>query len=145
MVVVYPNSDPGGEKIIAVIDKYRKSMNLKVYKNIEYSLFLNLLQNADVLIGNSSGAITQSAIIGIPAINIGTRQRGREKSENIISCSYSKEEIKKALKKASNPKFRLFSKKCASPYGDGKTGAKVLELLSEMELDKKYLQKKLTY
>lgn len=146
-IVIYPNSDAGANQIIAVIEKYAKKYPLiKPFKNLERTLFLSALKNADVMLGNSSSGIIDSPSFHLPAINIGARERDREQSANVINVEHNKIQIKQTIIKAQNDKnFREKVKSCQSPYGNGKTGEKIAKILSEIKINKKLLDKKLTY
>lgn len=145
-VVIYPNADAGGRKMIKVIQEYVKFPFIHVIKSLEHNNYLSLMKNADVLIGNSSSGIIEAPSFGLPVVNIGTRQEGRERAENVIGVSHNKDEIINAIKKALYDEvFKDKVKKCKNPYGDGKAGERIAEILSKIEINNKLLQKKLTY
>jgi len=145
-IVVYPNADPGGRAIIKVIEKYRKYPFIQIYKNIPREDYLGLMKVVKVIMGNSSGGIIESPSIHLPAINIGKRQMRRERATNVINVNYKKEEIKKAIQKAIYDKrFREKVKKCKNPYGDGKTGMRIANILSRIKINQKLLEKQITY
>jgi len=145
-IIIYPNADAGGRAMINVIKKYKKYPFIKIYKNIPRLDFLSLMKNCSVMIGNSSAGIIESPSFCIPVVNIGLRQEGRERAKNIIDVNHNKNEIKKAIKKAIfEQKFRTNIKKCRNPYGNGMASKKIVDILSKIKIDKKLLQKKLTY
>ena len=141
-LIIYPNNDAGSKKIIKVINssgfKIARTLNLREYKTI--------LSKASLLIGNSSSGIHEAATFKIPVINIGTRQSGRLKPPNVISASYNAKDIRKKINYVLNNKF--FIKKMKSlknPYGDGKTSKRIVRLLSQINISKKIIQKRITY
>ena len=145
-IVIYPNADAGGRKMIRVIKEYERYPFLKTFKSILHNDYLSLMRIASVMVGNSSSGIIEAPSFHLPVVNIGTRQEGRERVGNIIGVNYDKKEIKKAIKKAIyDKKFREKVKKCKNPYGDGKAGVRIVKILSKIEIDKKLLQKKMTY
>lgn len=145
-VVIYPNADAGGRKMIKVIEEYKKFPFIHVIKNLEHNNYLNLMKNADVLIGNSSSGIIEAPSFGLPVVNIGTRQEDRERAENVIDVPNDKIEIINAIKKALyDEEFKAKVKQCKNPYGDGKAGKRIAEILSKIEINNKLIQKKLTY
>jgi UDP-hydrolysing UDP-N-acetyl-D-glucosamine 2-epimerase len=145
-IVIYPNADAGGKKIISVIEKYRKHDYIKIYPNIPYLDYLGLYKHASAILGNSSSAIVESSSFGVPAINIGVRQKGREKAENVINISYDKKEIIKALKKALfNKKFKQKCRSVKSPYGNGTAGEKIIDILTRLKLNEYLLDKNSRY
>ncbi len=145
-VVIYPSADPGARKMIKVIEEYKKYRFIKIYKNIPHKDYLSLMRIASVLIGNSSSGIIEAPSFKLPVINIGERQKGRERADNIIDVGYDKEQIKKGIKEAiSDKNFKEKVKKCQNPYGDGKTGPRIAKILSKIPINKKLLEKKITY
>jgi len=145
-VVIYPNADAGGRKMIKVIEKYRKYPFIKIYKSIPREDYLSLMRWATVMVGNSSSGIIEAPSFHLPAVNIGKRQKGRERASNVIDVDYKKNEIKKAIKKAIfDKRFRGKVKKCKNPYGDGRAGIRIVNILSKIKIDNKLLQKKITY
>ena len=145
-ILVYPNADAGGRKMIEEIKKYEDLPFLTTYKNISRKDYISLLSNSDVLVGNSSSGIIESPSLGIPVVNIGTRQRGRERADNVIDVGYNKNDIKVAIEKCLfDEKFKEDIKEIDNPYGDGKTSERVTEILSNISIDENLLQKKLEF
>lgn len=145
-IIVYPNADAGGRKMIKVIERYRNYPFIQIYKSIPRKDYLSLMKYADVMIGNSSSGIIESPSFHLPVINLGIRQEGRERACNVIDINYKKERILKAIKKVFNDKnFRNKLKKCSNPYGDGKTGLRIAKILSGLKITQRLLQKKLAY
>ena len=146
-IVIYPNADAGGREIIKVIEKYRKYPFIRIYKNISRIDYLGLLKISSVMIGNSSSGIIEAPFFHLPVVNIGSRQTGRERADNIIDVDYKKMDIKKAVQKSLfDKKFKEQVKKCKNPYGgDIKTGHQITKVLSEIKIEDKLLQKKLSY
>lgn len=134
-IIVYPNADAGGRSMIKVIERYRKYTDLRIYSNIARQDYIGLMNIANVLIGNSSGGIIEAASFHLPAVNIGTRQQGRERAVNVIDAPYDRNEITAAVKKAVFDKdFRKKVKRCINPYGKGKAGSKIAKILSSIEI-----------
>ena len=145
-ILIYPNADAGGRNMIEVIKEYEKYPFIKIFKNIPYKEYLSLMNIVSVMVGNSSSGIIEAPSFGLPVVNIGTRQEGRQRAENVIDVDYDKEEIKAAIKKALyDEEFKEKVKNCKNPYGDGKAGVRIADILSKIKIDKKLLQKKITY
>src|SRR3989338_3882182 len=145
-IVVYPNADAGGRAMIKVIEKYRKYPFIKIFKNIPRADYIGLLNVASLMIGNSSSGIIEAPSFGLPVVNIGTRQAGRERAKNIIDVDYKKEDIKKAIKKALfDKKFKQQVRYSKNPYiGTQMAGLKIAKVLGGITIDEKLLQKKLS-
>ncbi len=143
-IVIYPNADAGGRKIIEVIKDYESYPFIQTYKSISSIEYLSLMNVASVIVGNSSSGIIEAPSFKLPAVNIGSRQEGRERASNVIDVNHDKEEIKEAIKKAIyDDKFRIDLQNSENPYGDGKTGKRVTDILSNITLDNKLMNKKL--
>lgn len=145
-IVIYPNSDAGGRKMIQLIKEYEKYPFIKTFQNLPRHEYLSLMKAASTLVGNSSSGIIDAPSFGLPAVNIGIRQEGRERGGNIIDVGHNKSEIVKAIKRTlTDEEFLKEVKKCESPYGDGKAGPRITEILSKVEITPQLLQKRITY
>jgi UDP-N-acetylglucosamine 2-epimerase (non-hydrolysing)/GDP/UDP-N,N'-diacetylbacillosamine 2-epimerase (hydrolysing) len=147
VITLYPNSDAGGRKIIETIKRYEKKYPLfKILPSLPRREYLSLLKVARVLVGNSSSGMIDAPSFALPVVNIGSRQEGRERGVNVIDVGYSRDEIAVAIKKALTDK-RFLSKveKCVNPYGDGKAGIRIAEVLAGIEKTPELIQKKISY
>jgi GDP/UDP-N,N'-diacetylbacillosamine 2-epimerase (hydrolysing) len=145
-VVIYPNVDSGGMEIIRAIKEFQELPFIINAQNIERKIFIGLLRNASVLLGNSSCGILEAPSFKLPAINIGNRQRGRMQAVNVINVEYDHKEIIKAVNYALNDSdFKRTLKDCVNPYGDGRSSEKILEVLENLDYGPKLLDKIITY
>ncbi|ABE52491.1 UDP-N-acetylglucosamine 2-epimerase [Methanococcoides burtonii] len=132
-VVIYPNADAGGRKIIETIEQYRNYAFIKIFKNIRHVDYLSLMRTTNVMVGNSSSGIIEAPSFGLPVVNIGTRQTGRQRGQNTIDVDYDKDEIIKAIKVGLYDKdFKRKASKCISPYGNGHAGTAIAEILESI-------------
>lgn len=138
----WPNPDAGSDGTSKGIRSFREletPHNMHFFKHIDSLDFLKLVYNSKCIIGNSSVAIRECSNLGVPAVDIGSRQEGREKGINVISVEHNREKILDAIRKQlKNGRY-----KSDSLYGDGKAGKRIAKLLNEISLDK--IEKKLTY
>ena len=125
-VVIYPNNDDGSDIIIDELDKLSNNENFKVFPSIRFEHFLTLLKNSDYIMGNSSVGSRVSEIYGIPSINIGSRQKNRSKSKNIINVDNKKEEILGGILKAENTKIKPISH-----FGRGDSAENFYKIITE--------------
>jgi UDP-hydrolysing UDP-N-acetyl-D-glucosamine 2-epimerase len=129
----WPNVDAGADGTSSGIRAFREKHrpeNLHFFKNMEGEDFLRLLVNSKVLIGNSSVGIRECAYLGVPVINIGTRQNKRDRGHNIIDVNYKHEEISAAIQHwLTNPE-----PESSTIYGGGDAGKKIADLLSSSPL-----------
>tara|TARA_B100000989_G_scaffold280100_1_gene243264 strand:- start:566 stop:1729 length:1164 start_codon:yes stop_codon:yes gene_type:complete len=129
----WPNSDPGNEIITKEIRANREAGLLKnclFVKTLNPSTFLYLLSRANCLIGNSSAGIRESNFLGLPVINIGRRQEGRERGENVIDWNFDREESLLEL----ISKFPKNDFSSGNVYGVGDAGKQISKILMEVEL-----------
>lgn len=148
MVLIYPNNDPGGKKIIEVIEHYREHYptRILVFKSLPFEDYLGIMKLASVMVGNSSSGIIESSSFHLPVVNIGDRQKGRERSCNVLDVPHEKKAILTAITKALNDKdFQESVMKCMSPYGDGRASERIVDVLSTIELHPDILKKKISY
>jgi len=129
-IVVYPNNDPGSKSVVKEIEKYGKNKNIKSYKNISRNYFLGLMDVASVMIGNSSAGITEAPLFNLPVVNIGSRQKGRERAHNIYDVGHDHKKIIAIIRKILDRK----EKKSSSPYSGEGTPEKIAEILSKVKL-----------
>ncbi len=137
-IIIRPNSDPGSEYINNVLNKYKfkKNRNIKIYKNIDEKLFINILKYTKVLIGNSSMGIVEAPNLKIPVVNIGDRQKGRQKGNNVLYVKNNKNLIMNAIKKQLTRK-----KKFSNPYKSHNTISKILNVFLKIKINSKLLNK----
>jgi len=143
-VLIYPCSDQGYSGIIKAIEEKRDLEFLQIYKNLEFTDFLGLLSIADAFVGNSSSAIIEAPYFNLPTVNIGNRQSGRERSNNVIDVDYNNKEIINAVQKALyDKKFRMTVKNCKKPFGKGEISDKIVKILKNIKIDSKLIEKKM--
>lgn len=135
----WPNVDAGSDgtsKGIRVFREHNNIDHIHFFKNMEGKDFLKLLYNSKCLIGNSSVGIRECAYLGIPVVNIGSRQNGRDRGLNVVDVNYDKEAIKSAVLKATmQQREREFT------YGGGNAGEKIADIIARTEIDfKKIIQ-----
>lgn len=144
--VGYPNSDPGFEKIIKVIEKYEQDGKIYTYKNLDRVSFVNLLKNAKVLVGNSSLGLHEAPYLCLPTINVGERQKGRLAGLNVQFVDAKKDQLDLALEKALfNKDYLIQINEDKFLYGDGYTVEKVINILKQLPSKEQLLAKKITY
>jgi UDP-hydrolysing UDP-N-acetyl-D-glucosamine 2-epimerase len=137
----WPNVDAGADGTSSGIRSFRekyKMENVHFFKNMEGDDFLNLLNASLCLIGNSSVGIRECAYLGVPVVNIGSRQNRRDRGENVVDVSYDENEIVTAITTILKGNNRAKS----GVYGGGNAGEKIALLLKELPLQ---FHKTITY
>jgi len=145
--ITYPNSDPGSNQIIEVIEEFASSHeSIHAFKNIPDPLFINLLRGAALLLGNSSLGLMEAPFLHLPVINVGRRQSARFHAENVFFIDHDKDAIvKQARLILEDPATQARVRNCSNPFGEGRTGERIAQLLAETEIDRRLLDKDLTY
>ncbi len=144
--VIYPNNDPGSRAIIRAWDALESMQysDVSFYRDLPRSIYLGLLRHAAVLVGNSSSGIIEAASFGTPVINIGDRQKGRERNANVIDVPADAASIRRALKKVwNNGNPKRFPKK--NIYGAGPTSEKIAHILATVALNERLRRKLISY
>lgn len=146
VVWIYPNSDLGFQEIVGLIESYAEDPRLVPVQNLKRDDYLMLLANAAILVGNSSSGILEAPTFRVPVINIGNRQRGRPQASNILNCGYTRTEIAQTIAAALNDNdVRAACARAVNPYGDGRSGPRICEVLRDIALDQKLIDKQNTY
>ncbi|MDT7041572.1 UDP-N-acetylglucosamine 2-epimerase [Candidatus Nitronereus thalassa] len=129
----WPNVDAGSDRISKSIRRFRELHHIPFihfFKNLTPEDFLRLLVGSKCLVGNSSVGIREASFLGVPVVNIGTRQERRDRGANVIDVIYDKKLIQDAIQRhLHNGRYQ-----CETLYGDGKAGPRIANLLSEVPL-----------
>lgn len=129
----WPNVDAGSDGTSSGIRSFREKyqpQHMHFFKNMASEDFLRLLINSKCLVGNSSVGIRECAFLGVPVINIGTRQNKRERGYNVIDVDYSKEQIFDAVKSC----LKNGRAKSSDIFGSGDAGIQIASLLASIPL-----------
>ena len=160
-VVVYPNSDAGGRGIIKVIKSYegkrgimpagvppggRRRRWLVAYKSLPREEFMAAMKAAAVMVGNSSSGIIEAAAYGLPVVNVGRRQAGRERAGNTVDVAPRRGEIARAITRIlSDSRFRRKLSTARNVYGDGRACERMVRVLEQIDTGPDLRRKQITY
>lgn len=136
-----PNADAGSGEILTCMDAEVLPPGSVRVKHLPRPLFTAALRDCALLAGNSSAGIIEAACFGTPVVNVGDRQRLRERNDNVIDVPARVDAIETALRVA----LRRGRVACKNRYGDGQTGARISTLLRTLPLDAGLLEKANTY
>ena len=128
-VVIKPNNDSGYKIIFDEYKRFENRKNFKLFPSIRFEYFIELLKYSSFIIGNSSVGIHESPSLGIPTVNIGTRQNSRVEAESIISVSYKKADILEAIQLASKSTFKV-----NNLFGDGDSSNRFISVLNQIDV-----------
>lgn len=141
-IMLWPNADAGSEDLARGIRKFREHydhQHIRFYKNFPVEIFVRLMLRCSAMLGNSSAAVREGAFLGVPAVNVGTRQAGRERGTNVVDVGYDRQEIMDAIKghldNGRHPSLPI--------YGDGKAGQRIADILAASP--KPSVQKRIAY
>ncbi len=137
----WPNVDAGSDGVSKGIRSFREiegPTNIHFFKDIPPLDFLRMVNRSRCIIGNSSVAIRECSYLGVPAVNIGIREAGRERGPNVIDVDYDRAAIKEAILRHINaPRPQK-----VTLYGDGHAGEHIADVLATAPLE---YSKRLTY
>ncbi len=129
----WPNVDAGSDgtsKGIRAFRELEQPRNIHFFKDIPPEDFLHLIKRSRAIVGNSSVAIRECSFLGVPAVNIGSRQDGRERGPNVIDVDYDRAAIMRAVETIlSSPRPQG-----VPLYGDGRAGERIARVLAEVPL-----------
>ncbi|MGE3779111.1 MAG: UDP-N-acetylglucosamine 2-epimerase [Pirellulaceae bacterium] len=132
-VMLWPNADAGSDDVARGIRKFRegaRGRQVRFYKNLPIDTYVRLMNRCACLIGNSSSAIREGEFLGVPAVNIGSRQNGRQRGRNILDVGHTRDDIVSAVRQ------QIQHGKYATQfiYGDGQAGEKISHILATVQI-----------
>jgi UDP-N-acetylglucosamine 2-epimerase (non-hydrolysing)/GDP/UDP-N,N'-diacetylbacillosamine 2-epimerase (hydrolysing) len=133
LLFCYPNADAGSRALIArtesVIGRMGKG---RVFINLDPVLYWSLLRSVDLLVGNSSSGIMEAASFALPAVDVGIRQRGRERGRNVLDAEATAASILDRIGTAMDADFRRSLQGMENPYGDGHAAERIAAVLTKV-------------
>ena len=153
VIATYPNNDAGGKAIIEkLVEMERKQISgIQVHRSLGRYLYHGVLALAKesshkvACVGNSSSGIKETAVFGCPTINIGSRQAGRLRGDNVLDVEYNSDELVSAVMRCFDGEdFRLQCRETDNPYYLGDAGKKVADVLAKVPLGQELIRKQMT-
>jgi UDP-hydrolysing UDP-N-acetyl-D-glucosamine 2-epimerase len=135
LIFVYPNADAGSRALIfrtRALAAVRPETH--IFVNLDAVTYWSLLGQVDAMVGNSSSGIMEAASFGLPVVNVGMRQQGRERARNVIDTPADCAMILAALRRAGNDDFRQSLRGMSNPYGNGTAARTIAKVLAEVPL-----------
>lgn len=125
------NADQGGALLNRILDHEAKVHpdRVKFFMSLGTELYLSAARYADVVIGNSSSGVIEVPSLGVPVVDIGIRQQGRDRSDGVISCTDNDEDILCSIGRALTPEFREEARTAHNPYDAERTASRIVETL----------------
>lgn len=143
-VMIYPNIDPGFQELVSMLEQFKdRRSDAILRRSFDRNLFYGLMSHAEFMIGNSSSGLWEAPSFALPSINIGDRQAGRVRGENVIDVTgLELSSITQAMHKARDPSFRKSLIGMKNPYGEGKAAKTTIDVLKSTALDAGLMYKK---
>jgi UDP-hydrolysing UDP-N-acetyl-D-glucosamine 2-epimerase len=140
-IMLWPNVDAGSEDIATGMRTFREKLKpdyVRFYKNFPIETYVRLMLLCACTVGNSSAPIREGAFLGVPAVNIGSRQRGRDRGPNVVDVGHDRQQIVDGVRR------QLAHGRFApdSLYGDGHAGGRIADVLARAPLS---VQKRLMF
>ncbi|MCR5595210.1 MAG: UDP-N-acetylglucosamine 2-epimerase (hydrolyzing) [Lachnospiraceae bacterium] len=137
-IIVYPNNDHGSDIILHEYERLDSNPHFRIFPSIRFEHFLTFMKNADFFIGNSSAGIRETGVYGIPAIDIGSRQKGRFDDSlcNIQHVTENKKEIISAVNSIEKYRVKI------EMYGDGNSTKRFIDILEDDSVWNSPIQKR---
>ncbi len=145
LLILYPNMDAGNNEIISLL-KNSKLKDFHLIKSLKYIDYLSLAKHSSLFIGNSSSGIIEIPSLGVPIINVGDRQKGRETSKSVLECKAKYDSIKNAIDFVNSDDYKKNYLNCSNIYYQKNTSniiiREVKKYLSEGKFDKYFYDMK---
>ena len=139
----YPNADAGSH---ALLERTRAFLSTRsdarLYVNLDSVTYWSLLRQVALLIGNSSSGIMEAASFALPVVNVGFRQKGRERARNVLDAEPETKAILTKIAEAMSREFRESLAGMTNPYGDGHASEKIVQVLTTVPLSEELIVKR---
>jgi GDP/UDP-N,N'-diacetylbacillosamine 2-epimerase (hydrolysing) len=137
-----PNTDQGNVRMRDVIGAHAaRDPAVVTYSTLPRSVFVGAYRRCAVVVGNSSSLVIESGALGVPAVLVGDRQKLRECGRNVVEAEGERGSIERAIGTARAQPRGAYG----SPYGDGRAGPRIAEILATVSLDPAELRKTMPY
>jgi UDP-N-acetylglucosamine 2-epimerase (non-hydrolysing)/GDP/UDP-N,N'-diacetylbacillosamine 2-epimerase (hydrolysing) len=143
LLCCYPNADAGSRALIERMESsLREHGHGKVFVNLDPVVYWSLLGHVDLLVGNSSSGIIEAASFALPVVDVGIRQRGRERGRNVLYAEPTVASILDRISTARSEGFRRSLEGMENPYGDGRAAGRIVAVLASVPLGEELLIKR---
>jgi UDP-hydrolysing UDP-N-acetyl-D-glucosamine 2-epimerase len=144
VVFTRPNADTNGRRVMRMIEDYARTRDdVYLVDNFGSLAYFSMMRIVRVLVGNSSSGLIEAPSFSLPVVNIGDRQRGRVRGENVIDVAADRDAIATAIGRATSPEFRSIAKRAHNPYRHTvSAGEIIVERLATTPLDERLIMKR---
>ncbi len=135
VIFCYPNSDAGNHALLQRTRRFLSTRaDARLFVNLDAVTYWSLLREVAMLVGNSSSGIMEAASFALPVVNVGFRQKGRERARNVLDAAPEASAILAETAKARSRAFHDSLAGMTNPYGDGHAAEKIVEVLTTTPL-----------
>jgi len=139
----YPNADAGSRSLIEQTRRFLEARaSGLIFVNLNAVVYWSLLASVELMVGNSSSGIMETASLALPTVNVGLRQYGRERARNVLDAEADKQSILEKIEEARCSRFKSSLEGMTNPYGDGHAAERIVEILTSVPLDADLLRKR---
>jgi UDP-N-acetylglucosamine 2-epimerase (non-hydrolysing)/GDP/UDP-N,N'-diacetylbacillosamine 2-epimerase (hydrolysing) len=136
IIFCYPNADAGSHSLMQRTHEFiRQHTDAHVFVNLGAVTYWSLLKQAGLLLGNSSSGIMEAASFGLPVVNVGLRQYGRERAPNVLDADPNVDSILNKIEIAQSAAFCESLRGMANPYGNGHAAERIVQVLTTVPLE----------
>jgi len=137
------NADAGSRSLLLRTRDFLSRHELsRLFVNLDAVTYWSLLRCVDVMIGNSSSGIMEAASFALPTVNVGFRQKGRERARNVLDADPETGSILRCIGEARSPAFHASLSGMTNPYGDGHAAERIVEVLTTCPVGQELLIKR---
>src|SRR2546423_1538700 len=138
-----PAADPAGRSVLRRLEEFvARQPRARLVASLGDRVYLSLLRHADVMVGNSSSGLIEAPSFALPVVNVGSRQDGRLRGDNVLDVPPDRDAILRALETALAPDFRERLRDRPNPYGDGAAAPRIVRVLRDTPLGDVLVRKK---
>lgn len=133
IILTYPNADAGGRSIMSMLQSYAVAQPQRVLAiaSLGHLRYLSAVKYAAAVIGNSSSGIIEVPSLGVPTVNIGSRQQGRLCADSVIHCDVTQAAIQQAIEQA----LARGTKPTDNPYDTGNSSQRIIAMLKQLKFN----------
>jgi UDP-hydrolysing UDP-N-acetyl-D-glucosamine 2-epimerase len=143
VVLTAPNADTAGRTVLRRLEEFAaRSARARLTASLGERRYLSLLRHADAMVGNSSSGLIEAPSFELPVVNVGSRQDGRLRGDNVLDVPPDRDAIVRAIETALAPEFRAGLRGRPNPYGDGRAAERIVRVLREVPLGDRLVRKK---
>ena len=136
LIFTMPNADTNSRVIFEKVQAFcETSSNSVCFSSLGQQLYFSCMKYVDGVVGNSSSGLIEAPSFKIGTVNIGERQRGRQRAESVIDCSAEKFEIKSSINYIFSKEFREKIDMVANPYGNGGSSDRIVSILKSWNFE----------